>query len=245
MGADQNIRFAEAAESTLDWWREAGLEALVDEAPRDWLAEPKVPVERPARAEVAPTRPSTAPAALPTTLTAFTAWRLSEAAPDFGWGSVRIGPSGDVASDLMILVEAPEREDEGAGHLLAGPAGLLFDRMLAAIGKTRETVLLASLAVTRPLTGRLPPGDVDELARLARHYLGLVVPKSLLLMGNAPSRALIGADVTSARGALHAVNHGAGTTRAVATFHPRFLLERPAAKGEAWRDLQLLMRRDG
>ena len=244
MGAEPIFPFAAAAESMLDWWREAGLDALVDEAPRHWLAEPKVAAERPARAESAPTKPVAAPTALPATLAAFNAWRVSEVAPDFGWGNVRIGPMGDAASDVMIMVEAPERDDESAGHLLAGAPGILFDRMLAAIGKSRDSILLASLAGTRPLAGRLPPDAFDDLARIARHHLGLVAPKALLLMGNAPSRAVLGADVALARGSSHVVNHGGATIRTVATFHPRFLLERPAAKGEAWRDLQLLMGRN-
>ncbi|MFW9320202.1 uracil-DNA glycosylase family protein, partial [Glaesserella parasuis] len=92
-------------------------------------------------------------------------------------------------SDLMVLVEAPERDDEAAGQLLSGPAGVLFDRMLAAIGRSRETIHLASLAIARPLAGRLPHDAFDDLARIARHHVGLVAPKAVLVMGNAPSRA--------------------------------------------------------
>ena len=77
--------------------------------------------------------------------------------------------------------------------------------------------------------------------------LALAAPKRLLLMGNAASRAVLGADVARARGRLHGINPKGGTTAAaagtgaVASFHPRFLLERPAAKAEAWKDLQMLI----
>ncbi|MGJ3649851.1 uracil-DNA glycosylase family protein [Sphingomonas sp. GlSt437] len=245
MGADQNFLFAAVAESALEWWREAGVDTIVDEAPRNWLvkaasvaAEAAKPIERP----TADTAPARAVAPLADTLDAFLAWRMSEAAPDFGWNAIRIAPSA-APSDLMVLVEAPERDDEAAGQLLSGPAGVLFDRMLAAIGRSRETIHLASLAIARPLAGRLPHDAFDDLARIARHHVGLVAPKAVLVMGNAPSRAFAGADVASARGTSHIVNHANGTSTAIVTFHPRFLLERSAAKGEAWRDLQLLMGR--
>ena len=175
------------------------------------------------------------------TLSEFEAWRLGPEAPDAGWSERRVGPQGQASGGLMVLLEAPEREDEAAGMLLSGAVGTLFDRMLAAIGRTRESIYLASVAVARPLAGRVPSEAIEELGRIARHQVGLAAPKRLLVIGNAASRAILGADIAQARGILHNFNHDAGTTGVVASFHPRFLMERPAAKAEAWRDLRLLM----
>jgi DNA polymerase len=69
-----------------------------------------------------------------------------------------------------------------------------------------------------------------------RHHITLVRPKRLLLLGDAPARALIGQPLAIARGKVHRIE----TVPAVATFHPRFLLARPADKALAWRDLLLL-----
>ncbi|MGC8030470.1 hypothetical protein ACP3WD_24830, partial [Salmonella enterica] len=72
----------------------------------------------------------------------------------------------------------------------------------------------------------------------------LVAPKRVLLLGNAPSRGFTGMDVARARGALHPINPEGGMGRlveVVASFHPRLLLERPAEKARAWKDLQMLI----
>jgi DNA polymerase len=62
----------------------------------------------------------------------------------------------------------------------------------------------------------------------------------MLILGDATSRALIGSNVMEARQELRDIAHDTGSLRAIATFHPRFLLQRPAAKALAWQDLQLL-----
>lgn len=244
MGLAQKIDALVGA-STLDWWREAGVDVLVDEAPRNWLApEPARETAQRARA-VAPGTPSTPPAPLdlPDTLAAFEAWRLSDAAPETRWPGTRVGAQGNAAPGLMILIEMPDRDDT-ADRLVSGAAGLLFDRMLAAIGRDRASVYLVPMCRVRPISGRIPPDQEPLLARLVRAQVRLAAPRRLLVIGNAASRAIVGTDVARARGRLHAINHeGAdGSVEVVTSFHPRFLLERPAIKAEAWKDLQLLIR---
>jgi len=242
MGADQNIHWAQAAASALEWWRDAGVDTLVEDEARDWLA---APVRAPATAAVTESAAPDVP--LPATLDAFSAWRTGPDAPEAGWGQALIGARGDPATGLMILIDCPEREDGEAGSLLGGAAGRLFDRMLAAIGRSRESIYLAAVSAARPVSGRIPPETEARLGEIARHHVALAAPKRLLLMGNAASRAVLGADVARARGRLHGVNPKGGTTASVAgtgviaSFHPRFLLERPAAKAEAWKDLRMLI----
>jgi DNA polymerase len=237
MGADQNHDWRSIAASTLEWWRDAGVDCLVEENPRDWLA--RIPVAD-ATPLVAREAVVEAPK-LPDTIEDFAAWRLGPAAPEAGWPGQALGTQGDLASGLMILVDMPDREDEAAGALLAGGVGRLFDRMLAAIGRDRQSVYLAALSVKRPPAGRVTDEVAQKLEALVRHQLALTKPKRVLAFGNAASRALTGMDVASARGSLRVVNHDRGTTEVVASYHPRFLLERPAAKADAWKDLQMLI----
>lgn len=244
MGFEQKIDTAIGA-SALEWWREAGVDTLVDEAPRNWLAadpEP-APTRVPAGAAAA-ARPAAAAPALdfPDTLAAFEAWRLSDAAPEARWPGPRVGAQGSADGGLMVLLEMPERDD-APDRLLGGTPGALFDRMLAAIGQSRPTVYLAPMAIVRPISGRIPAEVEASLAALIRAQVRLAAPKALLILGNAASRALLGTEVARARGHLHAINHegGKASVTAVTSFHPRFLLERPAAKAEAWKDLQLLI----
>ena len=160
--------------------------------------------------------------------------------PEARWGRTRILPAGDPASGLMVLTDMPEPGDAEAGVLMAGELGALFDRMLAAIGRSRSTIWLAPLATLRSV-GRIPQDAGKRLVEIARHHIGLVAPKRLLIMGDLPNRALIGTDWQARRGSLQTVNLGSVEVPAVATFHPRLLLERPAFKAQAWKDLQLLI----
>ena len=237
MGADQHNDWRASVASALEWWRDAGVDCEIDDSPRDWLARApsldRVPAVVREEAVEAPT--------LPDTLAEFAAWRIGSTAPEAGWPGQALGAQGDAASGLMIVVDMPDREDETAGALLSGSAGRLFDRMLAAIGRDRQSMYLTALAVKRPPAGRVADEAGQKMEALIRHHLSLAAPKRVLALGNAASRAITGLDVANARGSLRVVNHDGGTSEVVASFHPRFLLERPAAKADAWRDLKMLV----
>lgn len=232
MGAENTTDWQAAAASALAWWEAAGVDVLVDDAPRDWFARPVL-----AKPQAAPAA-AVAAEALPATLDAFRAWRLSDAAPDVRWGPARLPFAGDSAAPLLVLTDLPEEGDTDA--LLSGSAGRLFDNMLAAIGLIRSQVFLCALAVSRPATGQVPPQALPELAGIARHLLALTKPCTVLLLGQAPSRALLEADAARARGQLLSVNHEGGKTTATVMMPPRFLLGQPARKADAWADLMLL-----
>ncbi|MDZ7281709.1 uracil-DNA glycosylase [Sphingomonas sanguinis] len=231
------------AASVLDWWHDAGVDVLVEDNPRDWMApEPvRAPLVMPGQAPAA-ALPVAAPAtSLPDTLEAFLVWRLSDAAPEATWDGISLTATGPADAALMVLVDCPDRDDGDAGQILSGAPGRLFDRMLAAMGLSRETVHVASVCARRPIAGRTPAGVETRLAEIALHHVGLVAPRGLLLLGNAASRAVLGTELTDARGHSHVIDHKSGKTSVVATFHPRFLIEKPMAKAESWKDLQRVM----
>lgn len=247
MGADQHLDWMSSAASALDWWQEAGVDTLVDDDPRDWLSDPMpvpmafappVPGQATTRTDVAPLR---IPAAMPASLADFIAWRTGDDAPEVEWRGVSIAATGPADAAVMVLVDCPDKDDGAAGLLMTGTTGVLFDRMLAAIGLSRDTIHLAAVCARRPVAGRMPREVEARLAEISHHHIGLVAPKRLLLLGNAASRAVLGAEMPGTRGSLHTFNHKQGHTGVVASFHPRFLIEKPVAKAEAWKDLQLLM----
>lgn len=253
----ENTDWRRTAASTLDWWRDAGVDVLVDDAARDWLAVvPAVPLPGESRGPVAMGSEGHAAdrgssilgpgvrraGALPGTWAGFAAWRNSPEAPDAELRGVAITASGPAQAPLMVLVDCPDRDDEAGGALLSGAAGRLFDRMLAAIGMTRAEVHLAAVCAKRPVAGRMPPELVERLYDCARHHVGLVAPQRLLLLGNAASRAILATDTAHARGSLRSFNHKDPEVGVVATHHPRLLLEQPARKADAWRDLQVLVK---
>lgn len=213
---------------------------MVGDDPVNWL-EPKnlaadpVPLTDTAAPPVARVEAT----ALPPRLADFVAWRLGGDAPDAIWSGEAIGWAGPDQPDLTVLVDCPERDDRG--QLLGGEVGRLFDNMLRSIGQTRADVLLASVCVRRPTTGRVPRDLEQRLGEVTRHHLSLVAPRALLVLGDAATRAVLGTNVAHARERLHSFNHKNGTsTQVIASHHPRVLLDRPACKSEAWKDLILL-----
>lgn len=235
MGADQNHDWAELAASALEWWRDTGVDTLVDEAPRDWLAR-RQPSPFPAPAQPADTAPAALTVDLPQSLDAWAGWRIGDAAPEAGRAPQLIGGEGDPAAPVHVLVDFPESD-----VVLDGASGRLFDRMLAAIGLTRDAIWLSPFCAYRPASGTVPPDLVDTLAVVARHALALAKPRCVLLLGAAPSRALLGTDAAPGSGNFHSVNLDDATVKAVPSFHPRTLIQRPALKAVAWRDLQLIL----
>lgn len=224
---------ADWAASALQWWSDAGVDTLIDEEPRDWLnPKPKAPPEAPA-----PPR-----AALPDTLDAFRDWLATS--PDLPFASPavpRLGPVGEAGAALMVMVEMPAAADIDAGILLSGEAGLLFDRMLQAIGLSRSAIYLAPLSPIRTPSGAIDPQSADRLAEIARHHAGLVQPRALLLFGDICGKALLGDAVAGTRGRWHMVETGSGSLRTLATIRPEKLIQTPTLKAFAWADLQLLM----
>ena len=230
---DQDEMSSGWASSTLKWWSDAGVDVIVGETAHDWLA----PVPRSAAEVPAPTTSPTPP--MPTTLADFQAWLVGEAdLPGAASSAPRLGPSGKPESAVMVLTDAPTLEDFSGSRLVSSDG--LFDRMLAAIGLSRDTIYLASLSPFRPPSGNLAPASLDRLAEVARHHIALIRPRALLLLGDVCSRALTGAAVNQARSKWHEIETNDGRFRALVTLKPEQLLKQPNLKNLAWADLQML-----
>jgi uracil-DNA glycosylase len=229
MGGPQAIARAEAL---LSWWALAGVDMAVSEEPVNWL--------RPAPVLSGPSAAKAARGdALPQSLDAFhdhlaTAPDLPEAR----WPGARIMPEGPPAPKLMLIFAAPE-----SGAMLADEkADRLLNRMLAAIGLTREQVYVASLSLVAPPSAMIDADILSRLAERMRHHIALVAPQALLLVGDQTNRALAPTGEKEAGKNLPFVNHSGGTVEAVSIYHPRLMLHQPPAKAAAWNELRRLVR---
>lgn len=231
MGGEKEISAAEAA-SLLGWWLEAGVDVAVLDEPRDWLAVDAAP-PAPAPAEATAVEVD-----LPETLDLFRDWLGNSAAvPLARAGSKRVLPKGLENAPVMLLAEMPSREDAAAGSPISGEAWALTERMLAAIGLGADQAYCATLSCFHAPGARMAADELDACAAIARRHIALAKPQRLLLLGDAPARALLGKSLAAARGHVHKVEG----VRTIATFHPRFLVNRPSDKSLAWKDLLLLM----
>ncbi|MCG2842221.1 uracil-DNA glycosylase [Sandaracinobacter sp. RS1-74] len=232
----------------LDWWKLAGADVAVGDAPAPWLgAEPRplpapemAPQMPPVRQE-ARQRPAPAEAGGWTSIQSLAALRerLSAEIPNIPFAD------GDPLSGLMLLGEAPSAEDLRTGRPFSGPAGLFLDRMLAGIGLDRKSCYIGLLCPRRRVPGPPPPDAIAADLELTRAHIRLAAPRLILLLGANPVQALAGTDapIGRVRGQWLQVDAGAGPVPALASFNPAYLLRRPEEKAKAWADLLALRRR--
>jgi DNA polymerase len=229
------IDSAQAA-SALAWWLDMGVDVAVQEEPRDWLKPPapKAPVKTAAEAEA----PSNIAPPTHETLADLQQWLASSTQLPLASATARrILPVGPEDAEVMLLSDAPTLEDLAAGRPIGGEAWALTERMLAAIGVKGADAYVAPLSCFHSPGQKLKDADLAECAEVARRHIALARPKRLLLLGDAPARALLNKPLATARGHIHKIEG----VPAVVTFHPRHLMMRPSDKALAWRDLLLLM----
>ncbi|MBW6505294.1 MAG: uracil-DNA glycosylase [Rhodobacteraceae bacterium] len=254
------------ARAMLEWQMELGAdEAMLDAplnryevrepAPAKAVAAPTVPVAADEAPLAAPPAPAIDPiaeaealaagaqdlAALAEAMAAFERCELKRGARNF------VFADGIAGARVLILGEAPGREEDIEGRPFVGAAGHLLDRMLAAIGLSRSAPdPAAAVYITNVLPWR-PPGnrepEPEEIAMfrpfIARH-IELVAPDVVVLMGNPACMAALGQ-----RGVMRLRGHWAQAfgRPALPMAHPAHLLRNPAAKREAWADLLALRAR--
>ncbi|MEM6903179.1 MAG: uracil-DNA glycosylase, partial [Pseudomonadota bacterium] len=148
---------------------------------------------------------------------------------------------GVAGSPLMIVGEAPGREEDAQGKPFVGASGQLLDRILKAIGRDRSDTYISNIVNWRPPGNRKPTtGEIEVCRPFIKRHIALAGPKVLVLMGDTAGKALLPVTqgITRYRGQWHDFDTAGeiGVIQAMATFHPAFLLRTPARKREVWLD---------
>lgn len=153
---------------------------------------------------------------------------------------------GSPEARVMVIGEAPGRDEDLQGLPFVGRAGNLLDKMFAAIGMTRSADGLAGVYITNVLPWRPPqnrdpkPEEIAMMVPFVTRHIELAKPDLIVLIGNISCQAMLGKrGITRLRGNWTEV---AGVP-ALPMFHPAYLLRSPHAKREAWADLLSLQAR--
>jgi DNA polymerase len=151
---------------------------------------------------------------------------------------------GNPEARLMLVGEAPGRDEDIEGRPFVGRSGQLLDRMLAAIGYGRShNAYIANVIYWRP-PGNRDPSDLE--VAICRPFIlrqiELIDPTLLVFLGAQPAKALLGGEavkqgINKLRGHWCELEVGGKRIKALPTFHPAYLLRTPIKKREAWRDL--------
>ena len=147
---------------------------------------------------------------------------------------------GTEGADLLVIGEAPGREEDRLGKPFVGRAGQLLDRMLAAIGRSRDAdTLITNVVFWRPPGNRAPTAVETAICRpFVDRLITLTKPRAIMLAGGAPTQAMLGVSgIMRARGAWRELETSEGAIPVLPMLHPAFLLRQPAQKKLAWRDL--------
>ncbi|MGD0334570.1 MAG: uracil-DNA glycosylase [Xanthobacteraceae bacterium] len=146
---------------------------------------------------------------------------------------------GNPTGRVMFVGEAPGRDEDIAGLPFVGRSGKLLDRMIEAIGLDRTQVYIANIVPWRPPGNRTPtPHESAICLPFIRRQIELADPDILVCLGQPSTQTLLETKegITRTRGRWFKFDTGSREIRALATYHPAFLLRSPLQKRLAWRD---------
>ncbi len=160
---------------------------------------------------------------------------------------------GNPRADLMFVGEGPGADEDIQGEPFVGRAGQLLNNMIKAMGIRREDVYIANVVKCRPPGNRTPERDECETCSpFLMRQIAVVKPKVVVALGAVAAKSLLAMNASMSElrgrfydfmpaGARSIDPHWQGTKLAV-TYHPAYLLRDPRQKGEAWKDLQMVMK---
>jgi DNA polymerase len=146
---------------------------------------------------------------------------------------------------LCFVGEGPGADEDAQGYPFVGKAGQLLDRMIVAMGFSRDAVYVCNIVKCRPPENRKPePDEMAACMPYLQEQLELLAPQVIVALGATAVQGLFGTTegITRMRGRWKLYG---GRTPVMPTFHPAFLLRNPAAKREVWDDLQAVLRQMG
>jgi DNA polymerase len=150
---------------------------------------------------------------------------------------------GNPQARVMFVGEAPGRDEDIAGLPFVGRSGKLLDRMMAAIGLDRTQAYIANVVPWRPPGNRTPtPQETAICLPFIRRQIDLAGADILVCLGQPSTQTLLQTKegITRTRGRWFKFDTGSREIRALATYHPAFLLRSPLQKRLAWRDFLAL-----
>lgn len=180
-------------------------------------------------------------------------------------GATRINAvpgEGNVDTELMFIGEGPGYDEDRQGRPFVGRAGQLLDKMIVAMGLTREQVFIANIAKCHPMVDPQHPEkhgndrapNAEEIAccrKFLEKQIAIICPKYIVALGGVSAKALISdaKSLGALRGKFYNLHLDSvelpWPVEIIATFHPAALLRNPGWKKDAWKDLRMVMAKLG
>lgn len=153
---------------------------------------------------------------------------------------------GDRQAKLLVIGEAPGRDEDAQGEPFVGRAGQLLNAMLQAIGLQREQVFIANVLKCRPPNNRDPSAEEIQSCKVyLQQQIRLLQPKAIFIVGRIAAQNLLSTEmpIGKMRGRDYHYDSGDNATiPVIVTYHPAYLLRKPTEKRKSWQDLLRLKR---
>ena len=148
--------------------------------------------------------------------------------------------SGDPSADILLVGEAPGQEEDLQGEPFVGRAGKLLDKILKAIGYTRDTnIFITNIVKCRPPDNRDPlPSEVEDCSPYLNKQIELIKPKIIVALGKVAGKTFLKKDILLKE--MRNKTHYFKSIPLRVTYHPAALLRNPSLKKEAWKDFQYI-----
>jgi uracil-DNA glycosylase family 4 len=157
---------------------------------------------------------------------------------------------GNPRADLMFVGEGPGADEDAQGEPFVGRAGQLLNNMIKAMGLQREEVYIANVVKCRPPSNRTPePEECEMCSPFLMRQIAAIKPKVIVALGATAAKNLLAmnSSLGDLRGRFYDFKPAGSDpswpgARLAVTYHPAYLLRDPRQKGEAWKDLQMVMK---
>ena len=152
---------------------------------------------------------------------------------------------GNLNAKVMLIGEAPGRDEDQQGIPFVGRAGQLLNKMLLAINLQRENVYITNVINWRPPDNRTPNDEeILEFLPFLQRQIDIIKPKFIFLLGGVAAKAILSTPLAlgKLRGKWHEYKslNLDESIPTIASYHPAFLLRSPQYKKHSWEDLQML-----
>jgi uracil-DNA glycosylase len=240
---------------TLQWYQEIGIDVAVGEEPCDHTAPLRCATTKEvSSSELMP--PKTTSAALPITspvnlsncqtledlrraITAFEGCALKKTATNL------VFADGNPQAKVMLVGEAPGADEDRQGTPFVGVSGQLLDKIIATIGLDRTSVYITNILPWRPPGNRQPtPQEIAACKPFVEKHIALIQPQILVLVGGVAMKTLLDTNegIMRVRGTWQSYTSLdiKAPIKALATYHPSFLLRSPGQKAQSWQDMLMI-----
>ncbi len=150
--------------------------------------------------------------------------------------------SGNLNSKLMIIGEAPGKDEDLMGEPFVGRAGKLLDEILFSMGVTRESVYITNTVKCRPPQNRNPLlEEIESCSDYLNKQIESINPSIIILLGKVAANRMLGIEESMSKLRQRIFNHESANTPMIVFYHPAYLLRSPSQKKHMWDDIKFTL----